>query len=96
MNSTFEYESYGRGAIKLKLPEMKDKDVQGRHRDQSNYTYNVFISTNKEEFELMESVCYLRTMNNATTNKLLNQNTKILNEKLAILDKIPRFYSECE
>ena len=71
MNSTFEYESYGRGAIKLKLPEMKDKDVQGRHRDQSNYTYNVFISTNKEEFELMESVCYLRTMNNATTNKLL-------------------------
>ena len=37
-----------------------------------------------------------RNINNQTTNKLLNQNTKILNEKLAILDKIPRFYSECE
>lgn len=84
VNSTFEYEPYGRGGVKLLLPEIHERDSIGRVRNMSNITFNVFISTKKEEFEQMESVCYLTNMTKRSESKLY-KNIKVVNNNTIII-----------
>ena len=57
---SFNYESkYDNTLINFKLPELKKKDAFGRENyvDYMNYTF--IVSEQKNDYELMESTCYL-------------------------------------
>ena len=59
---TFTYNIIGKEEIELILPELKEKDYLGNHRNIDRISFSVFISTNVIDFSKMESLCYLSKM----------------------------------
>ena len=64
--------------VKIKLPEIKRRDTLGRENyvDYINYTF--IVSEKKEDFEYMESTCYLTKL---MQNKERNKNYQYLKTK---------------
>ena len=59
VNETLEYQTLGRGKIKLIIPKISSRNIWGDYRDFQEYKFDLFITTNEERFSSMGSVCYL-------------------------------------
>ncbi|MCQ2815915.1 MAG: hypothetical protein MJ252_01495 [archaeon] len=85
INATFTYQTYGRGGIKIIVPRLKEVDAFGNQRDMEDMHFDVFLSNKPNEYELMESVCYLSEMAaNSTNEKKLYKNIKMKHGKIYI------------
>ena len=59
INETLEYQSMGRGKVKLIIPKISSRNIWGGYRDYNDYKFDLFLTTNESHFSSMGSVCYL-------------------------------------
>ncbi len=83
-DATFTYKPSGRGGVKIQIPSLKETDAFGRTRAINDLHFDVFVSNKKEEFEHMESVCYLSAMSKVYGEKKLYKNIKMKNGHIYI------------
>ena len=71
---SFTYETNSeRTNIKMKLPELKKRDILGREKYADYMNYTVVVSEKRSDYHLMESTCYLnKLIRKRTTNDPYN------------------------
>ena len=85
LSGIISYESLGRGAIKINLPKLKERDIHGNERIIEDMSFDVIVSQNEDEFKRMESVCFLTQMiAKKNNNSRLYKNIKVNNNSIII------------
>ena len=56
-------------SLNLFLPEMKKRDIFGKENSEQNMKYHFIITDEKNDFNLMESTCYLTKLQQKNNNK---------------------------
>ena len=73
-NYQLEYEKISKGKIKIKIPELYTQSLNGtiKKLNKKEKEYNLVISNRKEEFNYLESICYLSEKVNKNNKNLKN------------------------
>ena len=73
-NYQLEYENISKGKIKIKIPELYTQSINGtiKKLNKNEKEYNLVISNRKEEFNYLESICYLSEKVNKNNKNLKN------------------------
>ena len=85
INKFLTYTPYGKGKIKIELPDMIMRDVNGNEKDINDFKIDVFATRKKEYFDRLGNICFLSRFNPNENTVFYLEDMKVKNRKTLII-----------
>ena len=79
------YTPYGKGKIKIELPDIIMRDINDNERNINDFKFDVFATRKKEYFEKLGNVCFLSRFIPSENTVFYLEDLKIKNKKALII-----------
>ena len=85
INKFLTYTPYGKGKIKIELPDIIMRDVNGNEKDINDFKIDVFATRKKEYFDNLGNICFLSRFNPNENTVFFLEDMKVKNRKSLII-----------
>ena len=79
------YTPYGNGKIKIELPLIFMRDINGEEKDIKDFKFDVFATRNKDYFDKLGNVCFLSRFVPSENTVFYLEDMKIKNKKALVI-----------
>jgi hypothetical protein len=85
VNKFLTYTPYGKGRIKIEIPEIITRDIYDREKDIKDFKFDVFATRKKEYFDKLGNVCFLSRFVPSENTVFYLEDMKVSNKKALII-----------
>ena len=79
------YTPYGKGKIKIVLPDLIMRDINGNQKDINDFKIDVFATKKKEYFDSLGNICFLSRFSPSENTVFSLEDMKVKNRKALII-----------